>query len=140
MALLPVVYKLGIISAVILMTFFLAFKGVLIGTLILMLNIAFFALKIGAYFKSDYSHTHSLNGWQPPKDIHLHVHSAHSKNDYTGAYNTIDASNQYWNTPSTWDNQRQRASFGRELFFGENKRNVTHHSRKSRKQRMRAGI
>lgn len=114
----PIVYKLGIISAVIFMTFFLAFKSVFIGTLILILNLTFFALKIGSHLNWDNYHGHSLNSWQPPKDVHLHIHNAHGKNDYTGAYNTVDASTQYWNTPTS----QKRVGFGRELFLNDEKR------------------
>lgn len=136
-ALIPIVYKLGIISAVILMTFFLAFKGVFIGTLILILNITFFALKIGTYLKSDHSHAHSLNSWQPPKDIHLHIHNAQGQADYTGAYNTIDTSTQYWNTPTTYDNTRKRENLGRDLFFGESKWNATRYTRPTHSKKHR---
>lgn len=75
------------------------------------------------------NNAHSLNSWQPPKDVHLHIHNAHGKNDNTGAYNTVDASTQYWNTPTTWNNPQKRASFGRELFYNDKQRQTSNHTR-----------
>lgn len=116
-ALIPVVYKLGIISAVVIMTFFLAFKSVFIGTVILILNLTFFALKIGMLLKSDHNHAHSINSWQPPKDIHLHIHNGQGKPDSVGGYNTVDANaQQYWNAPTSWENPSKRTSYGRKLY------------------------
>lgn len=113
-ALLPIMYKLGVMSAVIVMTLFLAFKSVLIGTLILVLNLTFFAIKFGTYFKSDHhwspppvSHQppsgwspptlNHGNGWPPHKDVHLHIHNAHGKPDYSIPYSTLGNG---WDTQS----------------------------------------
>lgn len=98
-ALLPIMYKLGVLSAVIVMTLFLAFKGVFIGSLILLMNLTFFAIKFGSYLKSEH-HQHSAwsppvinhgSGWPPNKDVHLHIHNAHAKPEYTIPYSTIES-------------------------------------------------
>lgn len=80
-------YKLGVMSAVIMITMFLAAKSVFIGTLILILNIAFFAIKAGLHFKSDH-HSHGWSapphghGWGPQKDVHLHIHNSPGKPEF----------------------------------------------------------
>lgn len=102
-------YKLGVMSAVIMMTLFLAFKGVFIGTLILVLNITFFAIKFGSFLKHDHgqyaSHSNGWSapiqqghGWPPHKDVHLHIHNAHGKPDFSIPYSTISGT-------SGWDTQ-----------------------------------
>lgn len=94
-------YKLGVMSAIIMMTLFLAFKGVFIGTLILVMNLTFFAIKFGLYLKQDH-HQPAVSYVAPPaehiwpqipsgpswghqKDVHLHIHNGHGqgKTDYT---------------------------------------------------------
>lgn len=95
-------YKLGVMSAVIMMTLFLAFKSVFIGTLILILNIVFFAVKFGAFLKHDshyISHqpVHHGHGWAPHKDVHLHIHNAHGKPDFSIPYSTLSG-NGGWDT------------------------------------------
>lgn len=107
-ALLPIMYKLGVMSAVIMMTLFLAFKGVFIGTLILILNVVFFAVKFGSILKHDHGITQS-HGWSPPihapihggwpphKDVHLHIHNAHGKPDLSIPYSTLSG-NGGWDT------------------------------------------
>lgn len=93
-------YKLGVMSAVIMMTLFLAFKGVMIGTLILIMNLAFFAVKLGALLK--FEHKPAVyaapqpTAWAPPpvwgqqKDVHLHIHNGYgSKTDYSFPYSTV---------------------------------------------------
>lgn len=78
------------------MTLFLAFKGVFIGTLILILNLTFFAIKFGSYLKADHIH----HGWQAPvinhghgwpsqKDVHLHIHNGHGKPELSIPYSTL---------------------------------------------------
>lgn len=121
-------YKLGVMSAIIMMTLFLAFKGVFIGTLILVMNLTFFAIKFGSYLKHDHQqatptisyvapppqHDHI---WQPPsapawggggiqqKDVHLHIHNSgqHHKGDYSNPYggygNLAGASSQWSDAP-----------------------------------------
>lgn len=78
-------YKLGVMSAVIMMTLFLAFKGVFIGTLILILNLTFFAVKFGLFLKGHDHHSHGWSphghGW-PQKDVHLHIHNGHGKQEF----------------------------------------------------------
>ncbi|XP_031618181.1 uncharacterized protein LOC116337634 [Contarinia nasturtii] len=109
-ALLPIMYKLGVLSAVIMMTLFLAFKGVFIGTLILILNLTFFAIKFGSYLKHDHGHyiapSHGWaapqiqhgHGWAPHKDVHLHIHNAHGKPDFSIPYSTLSGT-------TGWDTQ-----------------------------------
>lgn len=87
-------YKLGVMSAVIMMTLFLALKGVFIGSLILVMNLTFFAIKFGSYLKYDHQSAYvappSPNVWPHQKDVHLHIHNGNSaKSDYTIPYNTI---------------------------------------------------
>lgn len=91
-------------SAVIMMTLFLAFKGVFIGTLILILNVIFFAVKFGSLLKFDHgSHGWSppvhapIHGWPPHKDVHLHIHNAHGKPDFSIPYSTLSG-NGGWDT------------------------------------------
>lgn len=107
-ALLPIMYKLGVMSAVIMMTLFLAFKGVFIGTLILVLNLTFFAIKFGSYLKHDHGHyiapSHGWapqiqhgHGWAPHKDVHLHIHNAHGKPDFSIPYSTLSGAGG-WDT------------------------------------------
>lgn len=101
-------YKLGVMSAVIMMTLFLAFKSVFIGTLILVLNITFFAIKFGSILKHDHGHyisnshgwappAHHDHGWAPHKDVHLHIHNAHGKPDFSIPYSTLSGV-QGWDT------------------------------------------
>lgn len=93
-------YKLGVMSAVIFMTLFLAFKGVVIGTLILVLNLTFFAIKFGSYLKHDHGHyashsqgwsppVHHGHGWSPHKDVHLHIHNSHGKPEFSIPYSSL---------------------------------------------------
>lgn len=94
-------------SAVIFMTLLLAFKSVLITKLILILNLTFFAIKLGAYLKQDNGHhlvahsgwsppIHSGHGWPAAKDVHLHIHNGHGKPEYTIPYSTLSGG---------WDSQ-----------------------------------
>lgn len=95
-------YKLGVMSAVIFMTLFLAFKSVFIGTLILILNVVFFAVKFGAFLKQDNHYiSHQPmhgHGWAPHKDVHLHIHNAHGKPDFSIPYSTLSGN-------GGWDSQ-----------------------------------
>lgn len=78
------------------MTFFLALKGVFIGTLILILNLTFLAVKLGLFLKSDHhSHgwePHGHGGWAPQKDVHLHIHNSHGKAEFIPYPNTFEHS------------------------------------------------
>lgn len=83
------------------MTLFLAFKSVFITTLILILNLTFFAIKFGSYLKQDHGHYvgHSAwsappappihHGWPAHKDVHLHIHNAHGKPEFSIPYSTL---------------------------------------------------
>lgn len=94
-------YKLGVMSAVIFMTLFLAFKSVFITTLILVLNLTFFAIKFGSYLKHDHGNYVGLSAWSAPpappihhgwpahKDVHLHIHNAHAKPEFSIPYSTL---------------------------------------------------
>lgn len=95
-------YKLGVMSAVIFLTLFLAFKSVFISTVILVLNLTFFAIKFGSFLKHDHGHYvgHSAwsappapppiqHGWPAHKDVHLHIHNAHSKPEFSIPYSTL---------------------------------------------------
>lgn len=71
-------YKLGVLSTIIVVVLFLAMKGVFIGTVILILNIAFFAAKLGGLFDKGH-HQHGWSAGQSQgyaqKDVHLHIHN-----------------------------------------------------------------
>lgn len=83
------------------MTLFLAFKSVFITTLILILNLTFFAIKFGSYLKHDHGHYVGHSGWSAPpappihhgwpahKDVHLHIHNAHAKPEFSIPYSTL---------------------------------------------------
>lgn len=86
-------------SAVIMMTLFLAFKGVFIGTLILILNLTFLAVKFGSFLKTDHHHgwsDHHGHGWGPQKDVHLHIHNS-QKPEYIPYIHSEPASVTNWN-------------------------------------------
>lgn len=96
------------------MTLFLAFKGVFIGTLILVLNLTFFAIKFGSFLKQDHfiSHSHG-GGWSQPiqhghgwghKDVHLHIHNGHGKPDFTIPYSTLSGNSGGWDTQTGHSN------------------------------------
>lgn len=131
-ALLPIMYKLGVMSAVIFMTLLLAFKSVLITKLILILNLTFFAIKLGAYLKHDHGHhliSHSGwsppahgHGWAPHKDVHLHIHNGHGKPEYTIPYSTLsggwDAQPHASGIEPTWSSGNSYAT-GRSFGSGD---------------------
>lgn len=81
---LPIVFKLGILFAMIKIILFLSLKSVGIGLLILMINFAFIVSKVALFFKEYSSQKHGHGGWYggghgggggwPQKDVHLHVH------------------------------------------------------------------
>lgn len=118
-------------SAVIMMTLFLAFKGVFIGTLILILNLTFFAIKFGSYLKADHhQYGASSHGWHPPiinshgwpsqKDVHLHIHNAHGKPDLAIPYSTLNsATNGGWDVHSNqveaWNGNSPYVHSGRQF-------------------------
>lgn len=90
-------YKLGVISTIIMITLFLAMKGVFIGTVILILNIAFFAAKLGGIF--DKGHHHGWAGTQSQKDVHLHIHNGNGKPQYVPYSAPVwEPSNQGWSS------------------------------------------
>lgn len=107
MGLLPVMFKLGVISTIIMFTFFLAVKGVGIGLLILMINFGFIIAKLISLkhiewpsVSHDHHHGWQAPSWSPPqigqdKNIHVHIHNSNipSKWDHSdvspyGAYST----------------------------------------------------
>lgn len=131
-------FKLGVLSAVIIMTLILAAKGVLIGKLLLLLNLTFFAIKFGSFLKLDHHHQHHQgvawqapvinhgSGWAPHKDVHLHIHNAQpAKPDYTIPYSTIDThgwqsntvDNSAWNT-NTYGNSGRQLTNDVDLTYG----------------------
>lgn len=96
-------YKLGVISTIIMITLFLAMKGVFIGTAILILNIAFLAAKVGGLFDKGHHH----GGWSSgpthsglQKDVHLHIHNGNKPPPQYVPYSASPAwepaSNQGW--------------------------------------------
>lgn len=82
--LIPFMFKFGIMWMMILITMFLALKGVAIGTLILIINLVTIVAKLVAWkyeLKDQSHHYHQpppqpYYGWGPPqqKNIHLHIH------------------------------------------------------------------
>lgn len=82
-ALLPVMFKLGVMSTIIFILLFLALKGILIGKMILIINVAFVIAKLVAW-KESFHHQHqSQIGWYPQKDIHVHIHNSHEQPHYS---------------------------------------------------------
>lgn len=76
-------FKLGVMSTLIFVLVFLALKGILIGLLILIINVAFVIAKLVAW-KSSLHHHEPQIGWYPQKDIHVHIHnSGHEQPHYS---------------------------------------------------------
>jgi hypothetical protein len=87
MALLPIMFKLGVISTLLVFLVGIGLKGIAIGMTILVLNLSFVFGKIISYFGGFKHHHHkhghpglpglsSLPGWED-KDIHVHLHHSH---------------------------------------------------------------
>lgn len=86
-ALLPVMYKLGVLSTVIMGILFLSAKSVFIGTILLIMNVAFFAIKIASlkqFHGGNSGWNGNSGGWNgnsggwninsaPP--VHVHIHN-----------------------------------------------------------------
>lgn len=113
-ALLPIMYKLGVISTIIMITLFLAMKGVFIGTIILIMNVAFFAAKIGGLFDKG----HHSHGWSQshsnsylPKDVHLHIHNGAKPAQYV----PYSAAPVWESTGQGWGSYGPTQSTGRYL-------------------------
>lgn len=78
-------YKLGVMSTIVMLIFFLTLKGVFIGTMLLIMNVIFFAVKIASLKHSNYA----PQQWQPPPPnywpkqaadnsgggVHVHIHN-----------------------------------------------------------------
>lgn len=77
-------FKLGVMSTLIFVLVFLALKGILIGALILIINVAFVIAKLVAWKESSHHHHEPQIGWYPQKDIHVHIHnSGHEHPQYS---------------------------------------------------------
>lgn len=76
MALLPVMYKMGVMTTMLGVLVVLALKGITIGIILLFLSLGSFLSKFKA---------HGVP-WQPqkPLDIHVHVHTDSHKQAYSG--------------------------------------------------------
>lgn len=89
-AMLPVMFKLGIMTMVIFAILLLAAKAVFIGKLLLIINLGFILAKLIAWKSTELGqqhHHHHRQDWAPsqrydspaassPNDIHLHIHNA----------------------------------------------------------------
>lgn len=82
-------FKLGVMSTLIFVLVFLALKGILIGILILIINVAFVIAKL-VKWKESLHHHESHIGWYPQKDIHVHIHN--SGHDHQPHYSHIPIS------------------------------------------------
>lgn len=86
--LLPVMFKLGIMTMVIFTILLLAAKAVFIGKLLLIINLGFIMAKLIAWKSTEQQHHHRHQDWSPAQrydsgssggsanDIHLHIHNA----------------------------------------------------------------
>ncbi|XP_077287970.1 uncharacterized protein LOC143912558 [Arctopsyche grandis] len=71
-ALLPVMFKLGVISTLVVLTFILVVKAVGIGLMLLMFKMAAGLAKLKSAFHEPHHLDH--HGWSPHKEVHVHVH------------------------------------------------------------------
>lgn len=115
------------------MTLLLAFKSVIIGKIILMMNIAFFAVKLGSLLKFDHKPAvyaapqpavwASPPGWGQQKDVHLHIHNGYgAKTDYSSPYSTIPNVVNGWHEtvssePQVWNTYPHGRSLENNNFF-----------------------
>lgn len=99
-------YKLGVISTIIMITLFMAAKGVFIGTIILIMNVAFIAAKVGGLFDKGHHHhggySAGLSHSPLQKDVHLHIHNGQKPQyiPYSNGYSSPawEPSPHAWNT------------------------------------------
>lgn len=89
----PVAFKMGIMSSLIFLLVLIALKNLVIGKTILLINAGFVLFKIIAFFSKlkGYGHWgggggghypyysaggHGTAGWDPQKNIHIHLHNS----------------------------------------------------------------
>ena len=97
-------FKLGVMSTLMLVLLALAIKGVIIGKILLMINFGIIVAKIVAAYtafiaKSKLSlHNKSWNDhgtFDYPKDVHVHIHTNNNPPYYSG-YETNYVKNEKW--------------------------------------------
>lgn len=69
-------FKLGVMSTIIVLILFLTAKGVFIGLILLMINFGFIVAKLAALKHHSGHEEWGHQSWGPPqKDIHVHIHN-----------------------------------------------------------------
>jgi hypothetical protein len=83
-ALLPVMFKMGVMSTLVLLLVLMTKKILVISVILLMINFTAIAVKLALAFKSKWSsHEHHHEGHH--KDIHIHLHNG-AQGGYQHAY------------------------------------------------------
>lgn len=112
-------FKLGVLSTVIMLILFLTAKGVFIGLMLLMINFGFIVAKLASLKV----HAYGYQGWSPPqKDIHVHIHNpdptktTHHELPFTAFANGVEAAGP-WST-SGYNVRRQQPAYTSD--YGDN--------------------
>lgn len=111
-------YKLGVISTIIMITLFMAAKGVFIGTIILIMNVAFIAAKLGGLFDKGHSHhgyTAALTHAPLQKDVHLHIHNGQGHKPQYIPYTSGYSSPAWEPSPHAWNTYGPPHESGRQM-------------------------
>ncbi|XP_037040891.1 uncharacterized protein LOC119077707 isoform X2 [Bradysia coprophila] len=84
-ALLPIMFKLGVMATVVKIILLLSLKAVLIGKLLLFINVGFIIAKLATWKAQEHHHGWQQPSWSgpwqspswypPPQPIHVHIHS-----------------------------------------------------------------
>ncbi|KAJ6643851.1 hypothetical protein Bhyg_08816 [Pseudolycoriella hygida] len=88
-ALLPIMFKLGVLATVIKLILLLSLKAVLIGKLLLFINVGFIIAKLATWKAQQHDHGWQQPPWSgpwqtpswypPPQPIHVHIHNPENK-------------------------------------------------------------
>lgn len=89
MLLIPMAYKMGVLSTVLGIILLLSLKSVMIGKLILLMNFGLIVFKISSLF---YKHK---GEWDPKKNIHIHLYGTHNEHQGWGTPGYIYDTNKY---------------------------------------------
>lgn len=73
MALLPMMYKLGVITTLLTVLTVLVLKGLGVGVVLMILGVGNLFGKL--YSAKQAGYEPSGHGWQPSKEVHVHVHN-----------------------------------------------------------------
>lgn len=115
MGLLPIMFKLGVLSTIIVLTFFLSMKAVFLGVILLLINVGFIVAKVISH-KSSY--------WMPDKNIDIHLHTYNpipKQHDYSNeiayqayppVYKTVSDHNTAWgNEDTVWPTFNRKGEY-----------------------------